>query len=63
LPKEDRQAYERYEDDLHYQASMVESTYTIGVMKGVKQGIEQGMIKGENKKAIRIAGILKKKHI
>ncbi len=42
---------------------MVESSYTIGVKKGVKQGlekgikqgIEQGMVKGEKQKAIEIA--------
>jgi len=33
----------KYQDDLHYQASMVESSYTIGV------------IKGEKKKAMEIA--------
>jgi len=59
LPDHERLAYERYQDDLHYQASMVESSYTIGVKKGVKQGIEQGieqgMIKGEKQKAIEIA--------
>ena len=47
LPDHERLAYERYQDDLHYQASMVESSYTIGVKKGVKQG--------EEKKAIEIA--------
>ncbi len=59
LPEQERLAYEKYQDDLHYQASMVESSYTIGVKKGVKQGIEQGieqgMIKGERQKAIEIA--------
>ena len=61
LPEQERRAYERYQDDLHYQASMVESSYTIGVKKGVKQGIEQGMIKGEKEKAIKIALNLIKK--
>jgi len=63
LPDHERSAYERYQDDLHYQASMVESSYTIGVRKGIKQGIErgieqgieQGMAKGEKQKAIEIA--------
>jgi predicted transposase/invertase (TIGR01784 family) len=39
LPEAERIAYERYEEDLHYQSSMVESTYTIGVLDGVEQGI------------------------
>jgi len=51
LPEQERLAYEKHQDDLHYQASMVESSYTIGVKKGVKQGIEQG----EKQKAIEIA--------
>ena len=59
LPDKERLAYERYQDDLHYQASMVESSYTIGVKKGikkgVKQGVEQGIEQGEKKKAIEIA--------
>ncbi|MCI5212513.1 MAG: Rpn family recombination-promoting nuclease/putative transposase [Candidatus Electrothrix sp. ATG2] len=37
LSDEERRAYERYQDDLHYQASMVESTYTAGINKGRKQ--------------------------
>lgn len=63
LPEQERLAYERYQDDLHYQASMVESSYTIGIRKGVKQGmeqgieqgIEQGLAKGEKQKSIEIA--------
>ncbi|WP_446010517.1 Rpn family recombination-promoting nuclease/putative transposase [Candidatus Electrothrix sp.] len=43
LSDEERRAYERYQDDLHYQASMVESSYTIGVKKG------------EDRKALQIA--------
>ncbi len=51
LPKQERAAYEKYQDDLHYQASMVESSYTIGIKKGIKQG----MLKGEKQKALEIA--------
>lgn len=36
LSEEERTAYQKYRDDLHYQASMVESTYTIGEKKGRK---------------------------
>lgn len=43
LPEQERVAYERYQEDLHYQASMVESSYTIGIRKG------------EKKKAVEIA--------
>jgi predicted transposase/invertase (TIGR01784 family) len=38
LSEEERLAYERYQNDLHYQASMVESSYTIGLRKGEKKG-------------------------
>jgi len=55
LPDLERAAYERYQDDLHYQASMVESSYTIGMIKGELQGIEQGIEQGEKKKALAIA--------
>jgi len=47
LPEKDRVDYERYLEDLRYQASMVESSYTIGMMKG--------MLKGEKKKGLEIA--------
>jgi hypothetical protein len=30
LSERERYAYERYSDDLHYQASMFESTYVLG---------------------------------
>lgn len=46
LPEEERLAYERYQDDLHYQASMVESSYTIGVIKGERKGKEKGRAEG-----------------
>lgn len=55
LPEQDRIAYEKYQDDLHYQASMVESSYGWGKKKGIQQGIKQGIEQGEKKKAIEIA--------
>ncbi len=42
MPEQERIAYERYRDDLHHQASMVESTYKIGILKGEKSGIKKG---------------------
>jgi len=42
LPQQERFAYDRYQNDLHYQASMVESSYTIGEMNGVEKGREEG---------------------
>jgi len=39
LPEEERAAYSRYVDDLHYQASIVESSYGIGHLEGRKEGL------------------------
>ena len=54
LPKEERKEYERYLEDLHYQASMVESSYGIGKMEGKKEGKTEGKIEGkiEGKKEV-----------
>ncbi len=41
LPEHERLAYEKYKDDLHYQASMVESSFKIGMIKGEKNGEKQ----------------------
>jgi len=41
LSDADRQAYERYSDDLRYQASMVESSYGVGHMEGWQEGSEE----------------------
>ncbi|MEL6722501.1 MAG: hypothetical protein AAFP10_04675 [Pseudomonadota bacterium] len=55
LPETERLAYERYRDDLHYQASMVESSYTVGIQKGIKKGREQGRKEGRKERNIEIA--------
>ncbi len=46
LPEKERTAYNRYVDDLHYQASMVESSYGIGHLNGRKEGREEGRTEG-----------------
>jgi predicted transposase/invertase (TIGR01784 family) len=38
LPEEERREYEEYQESLRYQASMYESSYTVGEMKGRKEG-------------------------
>ncbi len=58
LPEQERLAYEKYQDNLHYQASMFESSYTIGIKTGIEQGVEEGMVKGEKQKALEIANNL-----
>jgi predicted transposase/invertase (TIGR01784 family) len=51
LSKADQSRYDRYLDDLHYVASMWESTYVEGEFKGEKRGI----IQGRKKEKIQIA--------
>ncbi|NEX18299.1 MAG: hypothetical protein C1943_17270 [Halochromatium sp.] len=46
LPEPERRAYERYQDDLHQQASMVQSSYGVGMMQGRKLGREEGREEG-----------------
>ncbi|MBF0109490.1 MAG: Rpn family recombination-promoting nuclease/putative transposase [Magnetococcales bacterium] len=49
LPESERQAYERYQDDLHFQASMVQSTYGAGLIDGKQEGLQEGLQKGLQK--------------
>ncbi|MGK5091584.1 PD-(D/E)XK nuclease family transposase, partial [Deltaproteobacteria bacterium TL4] len=49
LSDEERATYESYVDDLHYQASMVESSYGMGKLEGRKEGREEGLQKGLQK--------------
>jgi predicted transposase/invertase (TIGR01784 family) len=55
LPEQERRAYERHRDDMRYQASMFESSYTAAVLEGRKEGLAEGMKEGERKKALQIA--------
>ena len=63
LAKPERLAYESYQEDRHLQASMFESSYTVGVMKGEKRGMIAGKIEGklEGKIEGKIEGILEGK--
>ena len=55
LDEKERAEYEAFDDDLHFQASMVESTYgsgkwegeQIGLEKGKQIGEEMGLLKGQ----------------
>jgi predicted transposase/invertase (TIGR01784 family) len=49
LPPEQRQAYEAYQDDLHYQASMFESTYGEGYLDGIDENIRQTVLRMHKK--------------
>ena len=46
LPPEERAAYERYAEDLHYQASMFLSSYGDGLHEGRKEGLQEGLQQG-----------------
>jgi predicted transposase/invertase (TIGR01784 family) len=46
LPEKDRLAYVHYQDDLRYQASLVESNYGLGHLDGLEKGIERGREQG-----------------
>jgi len=50
LPEQELLAYKKYQNDLHYQASLFESSYVIGMKKGEK--------KGGRKRSIEIANNL-----
>jgi len=41
LPEDEQKAYEHYQDDLHYQASIFESSFGDGYNEGKVEGIEQ----------------------
>ncbi|MCI5210449.1 MAG: hypothetical protein D3910_17050 [Candidatus Electrothrix sp. ATG2] len=49
LSDKERQIYDAYQENLHYQASMVESTWTAGRLKGKQEGREEGRKEGEAK--------------
>ena len=49
LPEEEKKAYEHYKDELHYQASIFESSFGDGYHEGEVVGMEKGMEKGIEK--------------
>jgi len=59
LSEDERREYEYYLENLHYQASMFESSYKVGEMRGKKEGIDVGA----KNKAIEMAKKLKEKGI
>jgi predicted transposase/invertase (TIGR01784 family) len=48
-------AYQLYQEDLHYQASMFESSYGDGFGDGKKIGLQEGIEKGRNQEKLEIA--------
>jgi predicted transposase/invertase (TIGR01784 family) len=49
LSEEERRAYAAYQEELHFQASMTESTWTAAKMEGKEEGREEGRKEGEAK--------------
>ncbi len=47
LPEDEQKAYEHYQDDLHYQASIFESSFGDGYYEGEVIGIEKGKVEGK----------------
>jgi hypothetical protein len=41
--------YARYQDDLRYQASLVESNYGLGLREGREAGITEGRVEGQTR--------------
>lgn len=54
LSEAERRDYERYADDLHYQASMFESTYVVPFREGLEKGREEGATQERRKIAERL---------
>jgi predicted transposase/invertase (TIGR01784 family) len=58
LPEEELESYRRYVDELHQQASMVESSYGIGRLSGKKEGRAEGKAEGARMVAMNLLDIL-----
>ena len=63
LTEKERVAYARYQDDLSYQASLIESNYGLGRLEGKEEGLKEGKEEGEKLKALDIATRLKLKGV
>ncbi len=63
LPANERRAYQRYLDDLSYQASMVESSYGIGRKEGIEEGREEGIEEGKEEATIAMVRALKQQGV
>ncbi len=59
LSDKQRLEYEKFQDNLHYQASMFHSNYEVGMLEGIKEGREKskaiGIEKGKTAAKIEIA--------
>ena len=59
LAPAERAAYERWQDDLHLQASLVASNYGLGKIEGREEGRQEGRDKGREERTLEIARAMK----
>ena len=55
LPEDEQKAYEHYKDDLHYQASMFESSFGDGYYEGKAEGKAEGINEATKNIALNLA--------
>jgi len=55
LPEDEQKAYDHYKDDLHYQASMFESSFGDGYREGDAEGEARGEAKANKKMVLSLA--------
>ena len=55
MTEEEQLAYARYQDDLRYEASLIESNYGLGRMEGKEEGIGEGIKQGIEKGKLEVA--------
>ena len=55
LPEDEQKAYEHYKDDLHYQASMFESSFGDGFYDGKAEGKAEGINEAKKNIALNLA--------
>jgi predicted transposase/invertase (TIGR01784 family) len=55
MNEKERIAYNKYQSNLHYEASMIFSSYGVGKVEGIKEGIEKGIKKGIIQEKIEVA--------
>ncbi len=60
MNSQERLAYERHQEELHYQASMYQSTYILGQLEGRAEGWEQGRAEGRAEGVLSTARTMKK---
>jgi len=60
MSDEERWRYERYQSDLHHQASLYESTFVIGKIEGYKEGVADEQKKSQLKLITMVKKLAKK---